>query len=576
MTDGPSAAPDTRPRITAIQEVKDAQSDLLVIGVVGAVGAGTSWTARVLKRLLENRGTTAEIVTAREAMEKAADDRWQAAQALKATDPVAAAIQLQSLGDDLRQQHDHAFMASAMIAKAESLLTSEQPPGVIICDSLRHPDEARLLQMVYGYAFWLLGNVCDLETRRARLIKKFAKITKRDPEAAQVKAFIDRDQDDPDRKHGQHVAATFEIADYFVDTSPTLSRPDAPDTELAKWPVTAELGRFLDLIRGDNRITRPTDAEQAMYQAYAARLGSACLSRQVGAALIDRRGQLLATGCNEVPRAGGGLYGQGEGEEEERERGRCHRLNGRCSNTDERNTIIDDVLALLGEENIELPKDPAAREKLRDRLRRSRLGQIVEYSRSVHAEMDALISAARKGVSPVGGKLFVTTFPCHNCARHIVAAGIGEVQFIEPYLKSKALTLHADSITQDIDPSKTMASVARARGVLGPHRVLFRPYVGAAPRLYRRAFVNDGTIKDGKTGDFIPDAAPGLVALKPLESGLRTMQKQIAQKFEAAVAGPRGPTEADTVERSASPGHDEQSDSGWHPPPDDPNAVGKR
>ena len=37
---------------------------------------------------------------------------------------------------------------------------------------------------------------------------------------------------------------------------------------------------------------------------------SACLSRQVGCALMDSAGTLIATGTNEAPRAGGGVYGE--------------------------------------------------------------------------------------------------------------------------------------------------------------------------------------------------------------------------------------------------------------------------
>jgi deoxycytidylate deaminase len=35
---------------------------------------------------------------------------------------------------------------------------------------------------------------------------------------------------------------------------------------------------------------------------------------------------------------------------------------------------------------------------------------------------------------------------CHNCAKHIVAAGIRRVVYIEAYPKSKAADLHEDSI----------------------------------------------------------------------------------------------------------------------------------
>ena len=42
--------------------------------------------------------------------------------------------------------------------------------------------------------------------------------------------------------------------------------------------------------------------------------------------------------------------------------------------------------------------------------------------------------------------LFATTFPCHHCARHIVAAGIRRVVYVAPYAKSRAVDLHDDAI----------------------------------------------------------------------------------------------------------------------------------
>ena len=58
-------------------------------------------------------------------------------------------------------------------------------------------------------------------------------------------------------------------------------------------------------------------------------------------------------------------------------------------------------------------------------FRKTRIKALVEFSRSVHAEMDALISLARSGTKlPAGSNLFTTTYPCHSCARHIVSAGI--------------------------------------------------------------------------------------------------------------------------------------------------------
>lgn len=62
--------------------------------------------------------------------------------------------------------------------------------------------------------------------------------------------------------------------------------------------------------------------------------------------------------------------------------------------------------------------------------------------------MEAIISVARSAKQGiVGSTLYCTTFPCHSCARHIVASGIKNVIYIEPYPKSLANELHNDSVT---------------------------------------------------------------------------------------------------------------------------------
>src|SRR5690606_26859594 len=80
----------------------------------------------------------------------------------------------------------------------------------------------------------------------------------------------------------------------------------------------------------------------------------------------------------------------------------------------------------------------------------TQLKGLIEFSRAVHAEMHALLNAgATDGMKIRNAKLFVTTYPCHSCARHLVAAGIKEVVFLEPYRKSLATKLHQDAITEN-------------------------------------------------------------------------------------------------------------------------------
>jgi deoxycytidylate deaminase len=76
----------------------------------------------------------------------------------------------------------------------------------------------------------------------------------------------------------------------------------------------------------------------------------------------------------------------------------------------------------------------------------SQMRNLLEFGRAVHPEMAALTDAARRGVSVAGCTMYVTTFPCHLCARHVVAAGIRKVIYIEPYAKSRTASLYPDSV----------------------------------------------------------------------------------------------------------------------------------
>jgi hypothetical protein len=92
--------------------------------------------------------------------------------------------------------------------------------------------------------------------------------------------------------------------------------------------------------------------------------------------------------------------------------------------------------------------------------------------------MDALLTCVRLGASPVNATLFTTTFPCHNCTRHIVAAGINRVVYIEPYPKSLALRLHYDAI--DLE-ERGWGRKARSDC---NDKVSFEPFVGIGPRRF--------------------------------------------------------------------------------------------
>lgn len=307
-----------------------------------------------------------------------------------------------------------------------------------------------------------------------------------------------------DYKYGQQVAKTFHLSDFFVDN--TTSRSLDHNVSNKGWDTPERLGRLVKILT-HSEIVRPEMEETAMHHAYGAMMQSSCLSRQVGAALVDKSGNIIATGTNEVPKASGGVYGEWRDPQTEPIHhggqlpprpeppldDRCaYRRPGQekfCSNTREQNQIIEELIS----EVPELKSLSAERKKtLLPELRKTRIGSLLEFSRAVHAEMDALLSAARQGISPAGTRLFVTTYPCHYCARHLVTAGVDEVQYVEPYPKSQALQLHDDAIQHTtinwIPPSQ------------GGTKVLFRPFSGVAPRLFGRAFLKDRDLKSSQTG----------------------------------------------------------------------------
>ncbi len=60
-------------------------------------------------------------------------------------------------------------------------------------------------------------------------------------------------------------------------------------------------------------------------------------------------------------------------------------------------------------------------------------GEFIEISTALHGERAVIAEAARKGLALEGSELYVTTFPCNDCANWIVVAGIKKVFFLGGY-----------------------------------------------------------------------------------------------------------------------------------------------
>ncbi|MHB8254045.1 MAG: anti-phage dCTP deaminase [Acidiferrobacter sp.] len=461
------------------------ESEEYIFAVVGYAGSGTSNVATQLKKLLTQHSPNVETVKARDALSSYATTD-QSSSASVATE-VEKITRYQNLGDDLRKKTgENGAVAAYMIRKISEL----RPPAdrdasaIFIIDSLKNPAEVALLRHVYGENFCLVGVGCRPDTRKKRLARKLRLDHGNENDKTMLDDFMERDAEDSAHSYGQKVNDTFHLSDYFVDNTPSHD-----DETVYKLPDN--LKRLVDLLFS-GRIYRPEPDERGLYHAHATSLRSSCLSRQVGASIVDKNDNLLSVGTNDVPKSGGGLYpASGPNGSEETVDGRCHRHNKSCSNTVKQLEIISDILSRLKKNDFVRPD--LSGEAFQIAIKGSRLGALIEFSRSVHAEMDALISLVRDGTRlPEGSSLYSTTYPCHSCARHIVAAGISRVVYLEPYAKCLAISLHEDSIADNLPPGEV-------RG-----RVEFLPYQGVSPRLYKRLFTKRQELKD-KTGNMLPE-----------------------------------------------------------------------
>jgi deoxycytidylate deaminase len=503
-------------KFSAKDRINEAVTPEIVIALCGPLGTPLHRVSESLKSLLSNSYDYKFVDEIR--LSKYIKDFGQP------TDP-ASIKDLIDAGNSMREKYGNSVLAQLAIRQIATVrerqkeartdpnqlpLEGMSPPDhapVIptpivrhchIIDSIKNTDELQLLRSVYGPLLHVISVYSPLSLRSQELERKLG-------DRSEVYKLIDRDSGE-EIKNGQSVRDVFPLADFFLRIN------DGTDHQ-----IETSLRRYLNLLLGVKVIT-PTPSERAMYEAHSAARNSACLSRQVGAAITDDQGEVLSVGWNDVPRAFGGLYDSiGRTDEIGYVDHRCwNKDGGKCFNDDEKTEIANRLTRALIKERI---VDDSRFAEVNLRLRKSsELRGLIEFSRAVHAEMHALLNAGHSAGNRIrGGKLFVTTYPCHSCARHLIAAGIREVRFIEPYRKSLATRLHADAITESESDT---------------NKVRIVPFDGVAPVRFLDLF-SEGPLgrKDPNTGKMrtfratVPVTAVTLEAVTTLEGlALRELQ----------------------------------------------------
>ncbi|MDX6806706.1 anti-phage dCTP deaminase [Terrihabitans rhizophilus] len=376
-----------------------------------------------------------------------------------------------------------------------------------IVRQLKHPSEVDLLRKVYGKQFILISAYSSEESRRKFLIDVIKRSSSTQLSASEIESkvihLIERDASEIGEKLGQQLRDTFHLADLFIDGS-------------SQEKMKRGVSRFIQAFFGRTSIT-PNKDEYGMYAAKYSSLRSGDLSRQVGAAIFSKDGELITQGCNEAPKAGGGTYWDGETPDnrdvmkgfDPNERQKKEVLRDLVERLRRSNFLTDDILkegsdiAIVDKLTGKAPKGSQEQDGA---LANSWIMDLTEYGRVVHAEMCALCDAARLGRSLRKATLFCTTFPCHNCTKHLIAAGIDRVVYMEPYPKSRAKELHEDEIELEAETDAD--------------KVSFVPFLGISPLRYRDVFQKGRRKSDeGAANVWIERNVPSaMVEVSPLAS----------------------------------------------------------
>ncbi len=372
-----------------------------------------------------------------------------------------------NIGDTKRQNKGNNILAREVCKNIKN--------GIHLIHQLKTPEECDYLRDTFSkekkIPTFILSVFDTLENRIQFLNKKT--ISQSD-----TQKLIERDEKDSLKPNGQNVRDSFVLADFFIDAS-------------KKSTISTQVSRIVKAIFCYPHLS-PTIDEFGMFLAEGAALRSRDLSRQVGAAILDSSGSVLALGCNEAPKAFGGTYWENDDPD--------HRdfVYGIDSSYEYRNQIIQEFLgALSSVQDISAKTKKFLESQLdeqkllefigsnKDIFKGTRIMNLIEFGRSIHGEVSAISEAAKLGISIQGATMYVTVFPCHLCSRYIIASGISKIIFIEPYPKSLTTDLYGSEIALSLSCSCN-------------DKIVMNPFIGIAPRIYRRVFIYDKHIMDDK------------------------------------------------------------------------------
>lgn len=287
-----------------------AQFPELFFGLVGPIGVDMDSVAGKLRAALVAVGYVPVDIRITELMEQIAVDqdidgsadplkrygsRIEYANAVRAkcqNDAALAALAIQRIREIRFEKHTDNNRTPPADTELSDLPLFRH---AYIIRQFKRKEEIDLLRQTYGRKFvQISANLSQLD----RIKSLSRKIATQNPNYDQktcenfANALVERDLDERAVERGQRISDVFHLGDVFVD-----ARNEAT--------IERTTRRFIDALFGKNSVS-PTVDEYGTYIAASAALRSLDTSRQVGAAIFSKQGEVISLGTNEVPKAGGG------------------------------------------------------------------------------------------------------------------------------------------------------------------------------------------------------------------------------------------------------------------------------
>ena len=369
-------------------------NDQTIIGVTGSFGSGCTTIAEVLQ---EDYGFKPYSLS------DTLKEEWPTEKKGK---PVKDALrsELQDFGNELREK-SLPFLAEKTFKK---VIDKGDEKENLVFDSIRNIAEIAFFRTQFPN-FFVIAVDCVEGDRWERVKKKYEG---KNMAYEHFREDDDRDKNEEGITHGQQVALCVYEADYLIrnDNDPMVTTKTA-----FKRRLRDKLKNPIDLFTGKLRPPAPEEAYMSI--AYSASLMSQCIKRQVGAVILDREGTVVSIGYNENPNPLKPCYKQF---------GDCYR------EIYAENTMGNLKSCPFCKKELDgLPYPyvcPHCNMNIYKEIVRDKA---LSRCTALHAEEKAIINAHSPNLN--GCALYVTTFPCFNCAQKILHVGIQWLYYVESY-----------------------------------------------------------------------------------------------------------------------------------------------